>query len=47
MTDGSTPRTRSWESGYDPSDAIDAAVLRTREAVFPWHGLNADPYHGF
>jgi acetoin utilization protein AcuC len=47
MTDGSTPRVRSWESGYDPADAIDAAVLRTREAVFPWHGLNADPYHGF
>jgi acetoin utilization protein AcuC len=47
MTDGSQPRVRSWESGYDPADPIDAAVLRTREAVFPWHGLAADPYHGF
>jgi acetoin utilization protein AcuC len=47
MTDGRTPRLRSWESGYDPADPIDAAVLRTREAVYPWHGLNADPYHGF
>jgi acetoin utilization protein AcuC len=47
MTDGRIPRLRTWDSGYDPSDPIDAAVLRTREAVFPWHGLNADPYHGF
>lgn len=47
MTDGFQPRVRSWESGYDPADPIDAAVLRTREAVFPWHGLAADPYHGF
>ncbi len=47
MTDGREPRVRSWEAGYDPADPIDAAVLRTREAVFPWHGLNADPYHGF
>jgi acetoin utilization protein AcuC len=47
MTDGFEPRLRTWESGYDPADPIDAAVLRTREAVFPWHGLAADPYHGF
>ena len=47
MTDGGEPTVRLWERGYDPSDPIDAAVLRTREAVFPWHGLVADPYHGF
>jgi acetoin utilization protein AcuC len=47
MTDGRAPTYRTWESGYDPADPIDAAVLRTREAVYPWHGLNADPYHGF
>ncbi len=47
MTDGAQPRVRTWESGYDPADAVDAAVLRTREAVFPYHGLAADPYHGF
>lgn len=47
MTDGAVPKLRSWESGYNPADPIDAAVLRTREAVFPWHGLAADPYHGF
>ena len=47
MTDGRQPRIRDWDLGYDPADPIDAAVLRTREAVFPWHGLAADPYHGF
>ena len=47
MTDGRDPWVRSWEAGYDPANSIDAAVLRTREAVFPYHGLAADPYHGF
>ena len=47
MTDGRDPWVRSWEAGYDPANPIDAAVLRTREAVFPYHGLAADPYHGF
>jgi acetoin utilization protein AcuC len=47
MTDDRDPWVRSWEAGYDPADPVDAAVLRTREAVFPWHGLAADPYHGF
>jgi acetoin utilization protein AcuC len=47
MTDGAVPRLKLWELGYDPADPIDAAVLRTRDAVFPWHGLTADPYHGF
>lgn len=47
MTDGGDPWVRSWEAGYDPANPIDAAVLRTREAVFPYHGLAADPYHGF
>jgi len=47
MTDGVTPQVRIWDHGYDPASPIDAAVLRTREAVYPWHGLAADPYHGF
>ena len=47
MTDGATPRVKLWELGYDPADPIDAAVLRTRDAVYPWHGLTADPYLGF
>jgi acetoin utilization protein AcuC len=47
MTDGVTPNVAMWDRGYDPASPIDAAVLRTREAVYPWHGLAADPYHGF
>jgi acetoin utilization protein AcuC len=40
MTDGRVPRWREWdESGYDPADAVDQAVLATRRAVFPAHGL--------
>jgi acetoin utilization protein AcuC len=40
MTDGREPRWRDWdESGYDPADAVDQAVLATRRAVFPAHGL--------
>jgi acetoin utilization protein AcuC len=40
MTDGRTPRVRSFEDGgYDPADRLDQAVLATRRAVFPYHGL--------
>ena len=42
MTDGATPWWRSWEVGYDPDDAVDRAVMATRKAVFPLHGL--DPW---
>jgi len=31
---------RSWDLGYDPDDAIDRAVMGTRQAVFPLHGLD-------
>jgi acetoin utilization protein AcuC len=31
---------RSWEVGYDPEDAVDRAVMATRQAVFPAHGLD-------
>jgi acetoin utilization protein AcuC len=31
---------RSWDMGYDPSDAVDRAVMATRQAVFPLHGLD-------
>ena len=33
---------RSWEVGFDPNDAVDRAVMATRKAVFPLHGL--DPW---
>ncbi|MHB1738456.1 MAG: acetoin utilization protein AcuC [Actinomycetes bacterium] len=42
MTDGREPTYRLWESGYDPADRVDQAILATRRAVFPAHGL--DPY---
>jgi acetoin utilization protein AcuC len=42
MTDGRDPSWRSWEVGYDPDDVVDRAVMATRKAVFPLHGL--DPW---
>jgi acetoin utilization protein AcuC len=41
LTDGTPATYRPWEGGPgDPSDAVDAAVVQTREAVFPHHGLD-------
>lgn len=31
---------RSWESGFDPSNAVDRAVMATREATFTHQGLD-------
>ena len=42
MTDGRDTWWRSWEVGYDPDDAVDRAVMATRKAAFPLHGL--DPF---
>ncbi|WP_176582903.1 acetoin utilization protein AcuC [Streptomyces marincola] len=39
MTDGRQPRWRDWADGYDPADAADQAVIATRRAVYPLHGL--------
>lgn len=40
MTDGQRPTWKDFtESGYDPADAVDQAVLATRRAVFSAHGL--------
>jgi acetoin utilization protein AcuC len=39
MTDGVPPRYVSFASGMDPDDAVDRAIMRTRSAVFPTHGL--------
>lgn len=33
---------RSWEVGYNPSDALDRTVMATRKMVFPLYGL--DPW---
>jgi acetoin utilization protein AcuC len=43
MTDGRTPWPKPFDHGFDPSDAIDAAVIETRTAVFPHHGLTVEP----
>jgi acetoin utilization protein AcuC len=40
MTDGCEPVWRGFqETGYDPANQLDQAVLATRRAVFPLHGL--------
>ncbi|SOD66448.1 acetoin utilization protein AcuC [Streptomyces zhaozhouensis] len=41
MTDGRAPRWADWGSGYDPADRVDQAILATRRAVYPHHGLLA------
>jgi acetoin utilization protein AcuC len=39
MTDGAPAEFEPFESGYDPGQPVDRAIMATREAVFPWHGL--------
>jgi acetoin utilization protein AcuC len=41
MTDGEIPPLRRWQPGTTP-DQVDKAILATRTAVFPLHGL--DPH---
>ncbi|MFF0770038.1 acetoin utilization protein AcuC [Nonomuraea wenchangensis] len=43
MTDGRKPEFRDISAGYDPADPIDRAVMATRKAVFPLHGLDPMP----
>src|SRR5437868_1377859 len=43
MTDGRVPEFRDISSGYDPADSVDRAVMATRNAVFPLHGLDPLP----
>ncbi|MFB9833054.1 acetoin utilization protein AcuC [Actinoallomurus acaciae] len=40
MTDGEDVEVRTWASGYDPGHPVDRAVMATRKAVFPEHGLD-------
>ncbi len=40
MTDGRAPTYQDWVHGYDPGAWLDRAVHATREAVFPYHGLD-------
>jgi acetoin utilization protein AcuC len=39
MTDGASTEFEPFESGYNPSDPVDRAIMATRNAVFPLHGL--------
>ena len=39
MSDGSAAAYVPFSSGADPSDPVDRAIMRTRSAVFPAHGL--------
>jgi acetoin utilization protein AcuC len=43
MTEGSEPKFTRFESGYDPADPVDQAIMATRSAVFPEHGLMPQP----
>jgi acetoin utilization protein AcuC len=43
MTEGAQPEYASFESGYDPAAPVDQAILATRRAVFPDHGLLPEP----
>ncbi|TDE40637.1 acetoin utilization protein AcuC [Nonomuraea mesophila] len=43
MTDGRHPEFNDLSGGYDPSDPIDRAIMATRNAVFPLHGLDPLP----
>lgn len=43
MTEGDPARFVPFDSGYDPADPLDRAILATRQATFPQHGLLPHP----
>ena len=43
MTEGNEPGYARFESGYDPADPLDRAIMATRTAVFPEHGMTPLP----
>ncbi len=43
MTEGGSGRFSAFETGYDPGDPVDQAIMATRNAVFPSHGLMPAP----
>ena len=47
MTDGHTPWARPFDSGYDPDDHLDQAVMATRRTIFPTWGLIIEPVDWF
>ncbi|HET6918093.1 MAG TPA: acetoin utilization protein AcuC [Jiangellaceae bacterium] len=42
MTDGSDPVFDDWSAGFDPGNGLDRAIMATRKAVFPLHGINPE-----
>lgn len=40
MTEARPATFRPWEQGFDPDDPVDRAILATRRAVFPEHGID-------
>ena len=40
VADGERVSFREWGAGVDPDDALDQAIMASREAVFPAHGLD-------
>jgi acetoin utilization protein AcuC len=38
--DGANAEVWTWASGYNPANPVDRAVLATRKAIFPEHGLD-------
>lgn len=43
MTDGRHPWPKPFDQGFNPDDSIDAAVMATRDAVYPHWNLSAEP----
>ncbi len=43
MTEGNEPGYARFESGYDPADPLDQAIMATRTAIFPEHGMTPLP----
>jgi acetoin utilization protein AcuC len=39
MTEGAPADYRDFEAGFDPADAADQAIIATRNAIFPLHGM--------
>jgi acetoin utilization protein AcuC len=43
MTDWEPAVYMPFRNGYDPADRVDRAIMATRLAVFPDHGLDPQP----
>jgi acetoin utilization protein AcuC len=43
MTEGGSGTFARFETGYDPAEPLDQAIMATRKAVFPLHGLMPMP----